>query len=42
MKNLYFRLRQLLVLIAITSWFTASAATITSFPYTETNFKSNG
>lgn len=42
MKHLSFRLRQLALLVAITSFFAASAATISNFPYTETNFKSSG
>lgn len=42
MKHLDSKLRQLALFVALTSFFAATAATITSFPYTETNYKSNG
>lgn len=42
MKHLSFRLRQLALLVAITSFFAAGAATISNFPYSETNFKTSG
>lgn len=41
MKHLDSKLRQLALFVALTSFFAATAATITSFPYTETNYKSN-
>lgn len=42
MKHLDSKLRQLALFVALTSFFAATAATITSFPYTETNYSSNG
>lgn len=42
MKHLDSKLRQLALFVALTSFFAATAATITSFPYTESNYKSNG
>ena len=41
MKHLDSKLRQLALFVALTSFFAATAATITSFPYTENNYKSN-
>lgn len=41
MKHLDSKLRQLALFVALTSFFAATAATITSFPYTETNYSSN-
>ena len=42
MKHLDSKLRQLALFVVLTSFFAATAATITSFPYTETNYSSNG
>ena len=42
MKHLDSKLRQLALFVALTSFFAATAATITSFPYTESNYSSNG
>lgn len=42
MKHLDSKLRQLALFVALTSFFSATAATITSFPYTESNYSSNG
>lgn len=42
MKHLDSKLRQLALFVALISFFAATAATITSFPYTESNYKSNG
>lgn len=41
MKHLDSKLRQLALFVVLTSFFAATAATITSFPYTENNYKSN-
>lgn len=42
MKHLDSKLQQLALFVALTSFFAATAATITSFPYTESNYSSNG